>query len=139
MSQKVLTISAEDAKYIDPNQIASIQMVDGTTMVVNDGQEGFVEETKDEQQYQTQEVQGQEGQKLRGRGLVGALAGAALGAAALGTAAAIGGAALRRPYYGYGYRYPYYGYGGFGMRPLFRPYPPMMRPFGRPFRRGLFF
>ncbi len=126
MSQKVLTISADDAKYIDPNQIASIQMVDGTTMVVNDGiqdQEGFVEETKDEQQYQTQEVQGQKGQKLRGRGLIGALAGAAAGAALLGTAAAIGGG-MRRPYYGrYGYGY------GYGMRPMIPPPPPpMMRP-----------
>ena len=142
MSQKVLEISAEDAKYIDPNQIASIQLIDGQILNVKDAvqeQEGFVEETQGEEQYQTEEVKGQQGQKLRGRGLVGALAGAALGAAALGTAAAIGGAALRRPYYGYGYRYPYYGYGGFGMRPLFRPYPPMMRPFGRPFRRGLFF
>ena len=123
MSQKVLTISAEDAKYIDPNQIASIQMVDGTTMVVNDGiqdQEGFVEETKDEQQYQTQEAQGQEGQKLRGRGLIGALAGAAAGAALLGTAAAIGGG-MRRPYYGrYGYGY------GYGMRPMIPPPPPPM-------------
>ena len=103
MSQKVLQISAEDAKYIDPNQIASIQMVDGTTIMVNNGeqaQEGFVEEAQDEQQYQTQEGQGQEqgqdGQKLRGRGLIGALAGAAAGAALLGTAAAVGGA-MRRP------------------------------------------
>ena len=72
MSQKVLQISAEDAKYIDPNQIASIQMVDGTTIVVNNGeqaQEEFVEEAQNEQQYQTKEgeTQGQDGQKLRGR------------------------------------------------------------------------
>ena len=123
MSQKVLEISAEDAKYIDPNQIASIQMIDGTTIVVNNGeqaQEDFVEEAQDEQQYQTQEAKGQEGQKLRGRGLIGALAGAAAGAALLGTAAAVGGA-MRRPYYrGYGY----------GMRPMMPPPPPppMMRP-----------
>ena len=83
MSQKVLQISAEDAKYIDPNQIASIQMVDGTTIVVNNGeqaQEEFVEEAQNEQQYQTkeEETQGQDGQKLRGRGLIGALAGAAV-------------------------------------------------------------
>ena len=129
MSQKVLQISAEDAKYIDPNQIASIQMVDGTTIVVNNGeqaQEEFVEEAQNEQQYQTQEgqaqaqEQGQDGQKLRGRGLIGALAGAAAGAALLGTAAAVGGA-MRRPYHrGYGY----------GMRPMMPPPPPppMMRP-----------
>ena len=36
MSQKILKISAEDAKYIDPNQIASIQMIDGTTLKVKD-------------------------------------------------------------------------------------------------------
>ena len=53
MSQKVLQISAEDAKYIDPNQIASIQMVDGTTIMVNNGeqaqpQEEFVEEAQNE-------------------------------------------------------------------------------------------
>ena len=120
MSQKVLQISADEAKYIDPNQIASIQLTDGTTVIVNDSvQEDFVEEAQNEDQYQTQEAQTQNGQKLRGRGVVGALAGAAL----LGTAAALGGAAMRRPYYGYGY----------GMRPLMPPpprmmYPPMMRP-----------
>ena len=118
MSQKVLQISAEDAKYIDPNQIASIQLIDGTTIMVNNGeqnQEEFVEENQNEQQYETQEEQGKDGQKLRGRGVLGALAGAAL----LGTAAAIGGT-MRRPYYGgYGYRY--------GMRPLVPP-PPMFRP-----------
>ena len=36
MSQKILNISAEDAKYIDPNQIASITMTDGTTLTVKD-------------------------------------------------------------------------------------------------------
>ena len=109
-------------------QIASIQMVDGTTIMIKDAdqaQEEFVEETQNEQQYQTQEVQqGQDGQKLRGRGLLGALAGAAV----LGTAAAIGGAAMRRPYgygYGYGYRRPMM---------MMPPPPMMMRPrFGRPF------
>ena len=121
MSQKVLQISAEDAKYIDPNQIASIQMTDGTTIIVNgaaeQAQEEFVEEAQNnEEQYKTEETaKGQDGQKLRGRGVLGALAGAAL----LGTAAAIGGT-MRRPYYGgYGYRY--------GMRPLVPP-PPMFRP-----------
>ena len=39
MSQKVLTISAEDAKYIDPNQIASMQMIDGTIIYVNGNNE----------------------------------------------------------------------------------------------------
>ena len=98
---KVLEISPDDAKYLDPTQIASIQMVDGTTIIVKGAEEGFVEEAQqDEQQYQTQDVQGQgQEQKLRGRGVLGALAGAAL----LGTAAAIGGAAMRRPGYGYGY------------------------------------
>ncbi len=127
MSQKVLEISSEETKYIDPYQIASIQLVDGTTIMVNNGEEqaqeeGFVEEKKDEQQYQSQEVQGQDGQKLRGRGLLGAIAGAAAGAALLGTAAAVGGA-MRRPYYGrYGYGYGY-GYRPrpmyFGPRPMF--------------------
>jgi hypothetical protein len=89
---KVLQISSEDAKYIDPSQIASIQMVDGTTIIVkgNEGEEGFVEEAQqDEQQYQTQEVQGQQPQNLRGRGVLGALAGVAAGTALLGTAAAL--------------------------------------------------
>ena len=127
MSQKVLEISSEETKYIDPYQIASIQLVDGTTIMVNNGEEqaqeeGFVEEKKDEQQYQSQEVQGKDGQKLRGRGLLGAIAGAAAGAALLGTAAAVGGA-MRRPYYGrYGYGYGY-GYRPrpmyFGPRPMF--------------------
>ena len=114
---KVLQITSEDAKYIDPNQIASIQMVDGTTIIVkgNEGEEGFVEEAQqDEQQYETQDVQGQQPQNLRGRGVLGALAGVAAGTALLGTAAALGGA-MRRPY-GYGY--------GYGMAPIMRPPPP---------------
>ena len=118
MSQKVLQLSPDEAKYIDPSQIASIQMIDGTNYTVKDAvqdQEEFVEETKDEQQYQTQEEQGQQGQKLRGRGLAGAL----LGGAILGTAAALGG--MGRPYYGYGYGYPY-GYRRPFMRPMFRPF-----------------
>ena len=119
MSQKVLQISAEDAKYIDPNQIASIQMIDGTTIMVNgtaeQAQEEFVEEAQNEEQYKTEETaKGQDGQKLRGRGLVGALAGAAAGAALLGTAAAVG-SAMRRPY-------------GYGMRPMMPPPPMMMGP-----------
>ena len=127
MSQKVLELSPDEAKYIDPSQMASIQMTDGTIFTVKDAvqpqaeaQEEFVEETKNEQQYQTQEVQGQQGQKLRGRGVLGALAAGAV----LGTAAALG-AGIRRPYYGYGYGYPYrygYGYGRPFMRPMFRPF-----------------
>ena len=112
---KVLQITSEDAKYIDPNQIASIQMVDGTTIIVkgNEGEEGFVEEAQqDEQQYETQDAQEQQPQNLRGRGVLGALAGVAAGTALLGTAAALGGA-MRRPY-GYGY----------GMAPIMRPPPP---------------
>ena len=128
---KVLQISPDDAKYLDPTQIASIQMVDGTTIVVkgNEGEEGFVEEQQqDQQQYETQNVEGQQqdGQKLRGRGVLGALAGVAAGTALLGTAAALGGA-MRRPY-GYGY--------GPMMGPMIRrppPPPPMMRgPMMRP-------
>ena len=52
MSNKVLQINAEDAKYIDPTQIASIQMIDRTNIVIkgNEMEEGFVEEgQKDEQ------------------------------------------------------------------------------------------
>ena len=115
---KVLQITSEDAKYIDPNQIASIQMVDGTTIIVkgNEGEEGFVEEAQqDEQQYQTQEVQGQQPQNLRGRGVLGALAGVAAGTALLGTAAALGGA-MRRPYG--------YGMGPMMVGPVMRPPPP---------------
>ena len=115
---KVLEISPDDAKYLDPTQIASIQMVDGTTIVVKGNEEGFAEEVQeDEQQYQTQEVQGQQPQNLRGRGVLGALAGVAAGTALLGTAAALG-AGMRRPY------------GGYGMGPMMRPPmmgPPMMR------------
>ena len=100
---KVLQISAEDAKYLDPSQIASIQMIDGTTIIVqgNEVDEGFVEEAQPEEQQnqnQTQEVQQGEQPKLRGRGgVLGALAGVAAGTALLGTAAVIGGA-MRRPY-----------------------------------------
>ena len=129
---RVLQISAENAKYLDPNQIQSIQLVDGTNLVVNDGEEGFYEEGQpDEEQYQTQDVEGQQQpHNLRGRGL-GALAGIAAGTALLGTAAAIGGA-MRRPYYGYGY-----GYGYPMMSPMMMG-PRMVRPM-RPMRRGLFF
>ena len=123
---KVLQISAEDAKYIDPTQIASLQMVDGTTIVVqgNQMEEGFVEEATDEQQQQIQAQATQDQQQnpqLRGRGALGALAGIAAGTALLGTAAAIG-SAMRRPRYGYGY----------GMTPMMGPrmMPPPPRPIG---------
>ena len=122
---KVLQISAEDAKYIDPTQIASLQMVDGTTIIVqgNQAEEGFVEEaTDDQQQIQAQTTQDQQqNPQLRGRGALGALAGIAAGTALLGTAAAIGGA-MRRPRYGY------------GMTPMMGPMmgPRMMPPPPRP-------
>ena len=123
MEGKVLQISPEEAQYLDPSQIASIQMVDGTNVVVVDNEGEFVEETQqNESQYQTQEVQGQQQPQLRGRGL-GALAGLAAGTALLGTAAAIGGA-MRRPYYPY-YARPMYG-------PMLMPRPMMMRPMMRP-------
>ena len=106
---KVLQISAEDAKYIDPTQIASLQMVDGTTIIVqgNQMEEGFVEEAQDETQLQQAQAQQavqdqQQNPQLRGRGALGALAGIAAGTALLGTAAAIG-SAMRRPRMGYGY------------------------------------
>ena len=122
---KVLQISAEDAKYIDPTQIASLQMVDGTTIIVqgNQAEEGFVEEaTDDQQQIQAQTTQDQQqNPQLRGRGALGALAGIAAGTALLGTAAAVG-SALRRPRYGY------------GMTPMMGPMmgPRMMPPPPRP-------
>ena len=122
MTSKVLQINAEDAKYIDPTQIASIQMIDGTNILIkgNEMEEGFVEEgQKDEQQYQTQDVSGQQQpQNLRGRGL-GALAGIAAGTALLGTAAALG--SMRRPYYGRPMMRPMYG-------PMMMPPPPPYRP-----------
>jgi len=119
---KVLEISPDDAKYLDPTQIASIQMVDGTTIVVKGNEEGFAEEVQqDEQQYQTQEVEDQQPKNLRGGGVLGALAGAAL----LGTAAAIGGAAMRRPAYGVGMG-----------RPMMMPPPPPRPMMGGPMMRG---
>ena len=124
MSNKVLQINPEDAKYLDPYQIASIQLIDGTNVIVKgveEQQTEFVEEGQpDEQQYQTQDVSAQQQpQNLRGRGL-GALAGIAAGTALLGTAAALGGM-RRRPYYGR----PYYGP---MMGPMMMPPRPMMRP-----------
>ena len=89
MSQKVLQISAEDAKYIDPNQVASLTMVDGSVILVRGNDEGFVEEAQEGgEQYDQQGQQPQNQQRLRGlgtnlavaatAGLVGAAVGAAL-------------------------------------------------------------
>ena len=95
MSQKVLQISAEDAKYIDPKQIVSLTMVDGSTILVRDteAEEGFVEENQEDvEQAAIQQVQPQQQQQpLRGLGTnlalgVAAATTAALGAAALGKA-----------------------------------------------------
>ena len=116
MSQKVLQISAEDAKYLDPNQIASITLVDGTNIIVKDTVEAqeFVEEAQNnEEQYQTQQKEEKQ-QPLRGLGTNIALGVAAAGAAALG-AAAIGSALKPRPM----------------MRPMAGP-PMMGPPMGRP-------
>ena len=48
MSQKVLEITAEEAKYIDPKQVMSLTMVDGSTIYVKGekGEEGFIEENQ---------------------------------------------------------------------------------------------
>ena len=122
MSQKVLQISAEDAKYIDPNQIASLTLTDGTQIIVKEAAEAqeFVEEAnQNEEQYTTEQTE-QKQQPLRGLGTNLALGAAAVGAAALG-AAAIGSALKPRPMVGM-------------MRPPMAP--PMMRPpmapMGRP-------
>ena len=133
MSQKVLQISAEDAKYIDPNQIASLTLTDGTQIIVKDNAEAqeFVEEAnQNEEQYTTEQGE-QKQQPLRGLGTNLALGAAAVGAAALGAAAL--GSALKRPM----------------MRPMMGPpmgpmmgppmmRPPMMRPpmMGPPMMRG---
>ena len=133
MSQKVLQISAEDAKYIDPNQIASLTLTDGTQIIVKDAVEAqeFVEEAnQNEEQYTTEQGE-QKQQPLRGLGTNLALGAAAVGAAAIGAAAL--GSALKRPM----------------MRPMMGPpmgpmmgppmmRPPMMRPpmMGPPMMRG---
>ena len=122
MSQKVLQISAEDAKYIDPNQIASLTLTDGTQIIVKEAAEAqeFVEESnQNEGQYTTEQTE-QKQQPLRGLGTKLALGAAAVGAAALG-AAALGSAMRPRPMMG---------------PPMMRPPmmgppmmgPPMMRP-----------
>ena len=101
MSQKVLQISAEDAKYIDPNQIASLTLTDGTQIIVKENVEPqeFVEEAnQNEGQYTTEQTE-QKQQPLRGLGTNLALGAAAVGAAALG-AAALGSALKPRPMVG---------------------------------------
>ena len=127
MSQKVLQISAEDAKYIDPNQIASITLTDGTQIIVKEAAEAqeFVEESnQNEGQYTTEQTE-QKQQPLRGLGTNLALGAAAVGAAALG-AAALGSAMRPRPMMG-----PM-----MGPRPMMGPPmmgPPMRGPMGRRF------
>ena len=125
MSQKVLQISAEDAKYIDPNQIASLTLTDGTQIIVKEAAEAqeFVEEANQQEGQYTTEQTEQKQQPLRGLGTNLALGAAALGAAALG-AAAIGSAMKPRPMVGM-----------MGPRPMMGPPmmgPPMMRPPMRP-------
>ena len=101
MSQKVLQISAEDAKYIDPNQIAGLTLIDGTQIIVKENAEPqeFVEEAnQNEGQYTTEQTE-QKQQPLRGLGTNLALGAAAVGAAAIG-AAALGSALKPRPMVG---------------------------------------
>ena len=99
-TNKVLQISAEDAKYIDPNQIASMEMIDGTIIYVNGNNEEFAEEEFADQNQQVNYDPQQQGQQpaLRGKTLntiaKGAL-GVAAAAATVGTLAAIGNAATR--------------------------------------------
>ena len=67
MSQKLLQISAEDTKYIDPNQIASLTLTDGTQIIVKETNEAqiFVEEAnQNEEQYTTEQTE-QKQQPLR--------------------------------------------------------------------------
>ena len=128
MSQKVLQISAEDAKYIDPNQIASLTLTDGTQIIVKEAAEAqeFVEEANQQEGQYTTEQTEQKQQPLRGLGTNLALGAAALGAAALG-AAAIGSAMKPRPMVG----------GMMGPRPMMGPHmmgPHMMGP--GPMMRG---
>ncbi len=129
MSQKVLQISAEDAKYIDPNQIASLTLTDGTQIIVKENAETqeFVEEAnQNEEQYTTEQTE-QKQQPLRGLGTNLALGAAAVGAAALG-AAALGSAMRPRPMMGPPMMGP----------PMRRPMmgPPMRPPMGPPMMRG---
>ena len=131
MSQKVLQISAEDAKYIDPNQIASLTLTDGTQIIVKEAAEAqeFVEESnQNEGQYTTEQTE-QKQQPLRGLGTKLALGAAAVGAAALG-AAALGSAMRPRPMMGPMMGPPMMGPPMMGP-PMMRP--PMRGPMGRRF------
>ena len=132
MSQKVLQIPAEDAKYIDPNQIASLTLTDGTQIIVKENVEPqeFVEEAnQNEGQYTTEQTE-QKQQPLRGLGTNLALGAAAVGAAALG-AAALGSALKPRPMMGMMGPRPMAPMMAPPMRPPMRP--PMMGP-GMPMR-----
>ena len=131
MSQKVLQISADEAKYIDPKQIMSLTMIDGSTIYVKgeQGEEGFVEENQENvEEACNQQVQPQEEQKpLRGVGTKIALGVAATAAAALGTAALASAATRPRPMVGGPMMGP-----GIGMRPVMAP--PMRPVMGPPMR-----
>ena len=135
MSQKVLQISAEDAKYIDPKQIASLTMVDGSTIYVKD-EEDFVEENQEGvEQAMSQQVAQQQEQPLRGLGTNLALGVAAATTAALG-AAALGKAMAPRPMVGA----PMGGPMMAPMRPGMAPMRPGMGPMGpgmAPMRPGM--
>ncbi len=152
MSQKVLQISAEDAKYLDPNQMASITLVDGTTIIINGNtEEGFVEEgqayidANPNEQVQVQDQQQQPA--LRGVGskiAAGLLATGAVvaGAAALGSAlkprgprigAPMRGPAMMGPGMGVGMRGPAMMGPGMGMMgPGMGMMKPGMASMGRP-------
>jgi hypothetical protein len=101
MSQKVLEITAEEAKYIDPKQVMSLTMVDGSTIYVKgeQGEEGFIEENQEnvEEQANQQVETTQQQQPLRGLGTNLALGAAALTTAALGAAAISKAAHRPRP------------------------------------------
>ena len=141
MSQKVLQISAEDAKYIDPKQVASLTMVDGSTIYVRDD-EDFVEENQEGlEQAATEQLPQQQQQPLRGLGTNLALGVAAATTAALG-AAALGKAMAPRPMVGRPVMAPMVAPAmPMGPRPVVVPRPvmapgvmrPGMRPVGRPY------
>ena len=134
MSQKVLQISAEDAKYIDPNQVASITLTDGSTIYVqeNVADDGFAEEAQGAGYEQDQQLQQQQQQQqqpaFRGVGTKIAAGLLATGAVVAG-AAALGSALKPRPMVGVPMRGP--GMMGPGMMGHMRG-PGMMGPPMRP-------
>ena len=138
MSQKVLQISAEDAKYIDPNQVASITMIDGSTIYVqeNVADDGFAEEAQAgyEQDQQLQQQQQQQQPAFRGVGTKIAAGLLATGAVVAG-AAALGSALKPRPMIGAPMRGPVMM--GPGMRGPGLMGPTMMRPGVVPMGRGV--